>query len=239
MENLALENNKEINNNINIEKEQKNFLQTNLGQAIDTGLNFGLKVVLPDCIENQVIDVKDALLNSGFKEASQTAIDNAINIGKSLMGIVTGNFENALQIKTAVQKGGLIDGISNIFDVAIDWAKNEKYISSSLAKKIKKGKKEIINNIKGGIENSLDNQVESVEKINNYINKWEQFYNDKDFTNMEKQYKNIKSQLEKIVPLENIINKAREVEMKHNLIKNNGRNFQITEEENALIKLLN
>ena len=36
--------------------------------------------------------------------------------------------------------------------------------------------------------------------------------------------------LEKIVPLENIINSARKIENIHNLIKNNGNNFNITEE---------
>lgn len=238
MEKNLLENNLTNEKNIEIEKEQKTFLETNIGQAINTGLDFGLKAILPDFIENDIIDIKDSLIKGGFKEAAQTAINSAINLGKSIQGIFTGKFENISQIKTAIQKGGLIDGISDGLDLAIDWAKKEKHISSSTAKLIKKGKKEIVKSIKNGVDNELENQVEAIEKINGYIDKWKNYYNNQDFTNMEYQYKKIEELLEKVVPLEETINKAREVETMHTLIKNHGKNFQLSEEEKELIKLL-
>lgn len=233
-----LNNNLNKNNGINVEQEQKSFLETNIGHAINQGLNFGLRAVLPDFIEEEVIEVKDALINSGFKEAANTAIENSINIGKSFLGIFTGKFENISQIKTAIQKGGLIDEISGGLDLAIDFAKNKKYISATTAKLLKKGKKEILKSIKNGVDNELENQVEAIEKMDGYIDKWEKYYNNQDFTNMEYQYKKIEELLEKVVPLEETINKAREVEMLHTLIKNNGKNFQLSEEEKELIKLL-
>ena len=63
---------------------------------------------------------------------------------------------------------------------------------------------------------------------------WNNAYGIQDFEKFEKMeilYKNIKNELEKIVPLENIINKARVVENVHNLIKNNEKNFNLTEAE--------
>lgn len=48
-----------INQNIGI--EQKNFLETTLGKVINSAIDIGLKAVLPDLIENQVIDVKNAI----------------------------------------------------------------------------------------------------------------------------------------------------------------------------------
>ena len=54
----------------------------------------GLRYVLPDLIEEEVIDVKDSLIQNGLKEGLKTAVENTINIGKSAIGIVTGNFEN-------------------------------------------------------------------------------------------------------------------------------------------------
>ena len=238
MENTLLENNLENNNSLTIEKEQMNFLDTNIGQAINTGVNFGLKAILPDFVEDEIIEVKDALIKGGLKEAVSTAIDKAINIGKSFLGIFTGKFENISQIKTAIQKGGLIDGISDALDKVIDFAKDQKYISKGLAKTIKAGKKELMNSIKNGVDNVLEDQVEAIEKINGYIEKWKKYYAEQNFTNMEYQYKKIEEYLEKIIPLEETINKARELENIHTLIKNNGKNFELTEEEKSLAKLL-
>ena len=55
-------------------------------------------------------------------------------------------------------------------------------------------------------------------------------YGIQDFEKMEKAYKNIKNNLEKIIPLEKIINSARTIENIHNRIKNTGE-FNMTENE--------
>ena len=238
----------EINNNINLEKnnnienatyeKQKNFLDTNLGQAINLGIDFGIKAVLPNFLEDEVIEIKDSIITDGFKEGIKTAIDNAVDLGKSFLGIFTGKFENISQIKEAIKKGGLIDSISGVLDWGIKKAKTNKLIKSSTANLIKKGKNIILNNVSDSIENNLDSQVESVEKTDKYIEKWKSYYEEKDFTNMDKQFKKIEKELEKILPLENIITKARQLENIHNLIKNNGKNFKLSQEELELANKL-
>ena len=55
---------------------------------------------------------------------------------------------------------------------------------------------------------------------------------------MEKEYKNIKTELKGLVPIENTINNARAIENLHNLIKNNGQNFNLTQEEIELANKL-
>ncbi len=236
----------EISNNINLEnntktvnvEEQKSFLETNLGQVINAGVDLGIRAVLPDFLEDDVIEIKDSIITDGFKEGVKTAIDNAVDMGKSFLGIFTGKFENISQIKEAVKKGGLIDSISDVLDWGIKKAKENKLIKSSTATIIKKGKNTILNNISNNIENNLDSQVESVEKIDKYITKWDEYYNEQDFTNMQKQYTKIEKELEKITPLESTINKARVVENLHNLIKNNGKNFNLSQEELELANKL-
>ena len=238
----------EINNNINLEKnnnienatyeKQKNFLDTNLGQAINLGIDFGIKALLPNFLEDEVIEIKDSIITDGFKEGIKTAIDNAVDLGKSFLGIFTGKFENISQIKEAIKKGGLIDSISNVLDWGIKKAKTNKLIKSSTANLIKKGKNIILNNVSDNIENNLDSQVESVEKIDKYIEKWKSYYEEKDFTNMDKQFKKIEKELEKVLPLENIITKARQLENIHNIIKNNGKNFNLSQEELELANKL-
>lgn len=138
MNNLEVEN--KITNDVSIENKQRNFLQTNIGKAVNTGLNIGLRYILPDVIEDQVIEIKDSFLQNGFKEGIQTAIDSAINFGKSALGIVTGNFENVQQMQTAVKSGGIIDGISNVLNFTINKVVNSGKIPYALGSAIKTGK---------------------------------------------------------------------------------------------------
>ena len=92
--------------------------------------------------------------------------------------------------------------------------------------------------IKNGVDNTLDKQVEAVEKLEGYINKWNKYYEEKNFQNMEYQYKKIQENIKKIIPLEDVIKKARTVENLHELIKNNGKNFELNSNEKELAEML-
>ena len=123
VENLEKNNNLDLNN-INIsENEQKSFLETTLGKAINTALNIGIRALLPDFVEDQIINVKDNLFNYGFKDGISKTIDDAIELGKSATGIITGKFENVSQMQEAVKSGGLIDGVSSLIDTVLDKVK--------------------------------------------------------------------------------------------------------------------
>ena len=138
-----VENNLCLNNNIEqemLKKEQNSLLQTNLGRAINGGIDIGLRVLLPNFIEDEVIAIKDSLITEGFSAAVDTAIEEATNLGKSAMGIITGTFENISQVKKAIKNGGLIDTISDILDTGISWAQKHGYIEKETAKTIKKRK---------------------------------------------------------------------------------------------------
>ena len=236
MNNLEVEN--QITNDVSIENKQRNFLQTNIGKAVNTGLNIGLRYILPDVIEDQVIEIKDSFLQNGFKEGVQTAIDSAINFGKSALGIVTGNFENVQQMQTAVKSGGIIDGISNVLNFTINKVVNSGKIPYALGSAIKTGKNAILNNITKNIESEFENQVNQIEKLNKYTNNWKDYFNNKDFDGMQREYDKIREKMKEIAPIENTIKTARVVENLHKLIKNNGKNFDFTSEELELAKML-
>lgn len=93
-------------------------------------------------------------------------------------------------------------------------------------------------NIKTGVDNTLDNQVEAIEKLDKYITKWNKYYNEQNFVNMEYQYSKIEEYLKEVIPLEDVLKRARAVENLHELIKNNGRNFDLTQEEKELATML-
>ena len=70
--NNYLENNinNNINNNVNknIEKEQKNIIGEILGKTINLAIDTGVRILLPNAIEDEIINIKDVLINEGLKE---------------------------------------------------------------------------------------------------------------------------------------------------------------------------
>lgn len=236
MNTLEIENSLSNENSIN--DKQKNFLESSIGKAVNTGLDIGIRYLLPDVIENEVIEIKDSIIKNGFKEGIQTAIDSAINFGKSALGIFTGNFENVEQMQTAVRNGGIIDGISNVFDFTINKVVQKGGVPNTIGSALKNGKDVILNNITKNIENEFENQVNNIEKINKYTENWKNYFNNKDFTGMQREYEKIHEKMKEVVPIENTIKTARTVENLHNLIKNNGQDFNLTQEQLELAKML-
>ena len=215
----------------NIEKEQKNFFDTMIGKAINTGIDIAIRAVLPDFLEEQVINIKDNLIENGLKDGIQKTINDAIDLGKSAVGLATGKIENIEQMQNIVKSGGILDGVSEIWDLAVNKAKKSGKISSEIASKLKTGKNAVLNNVEKNIENSFKNQKIYESKLNNYIETWKQAYQDQNFDNMEKSIKNVKKELEKLAPIEKNINEARKIENLHTLIKNNGKDFNLTKEQ--------
>lgn len=236
--NLEKENNLEMENSLVNENSQKNFLESTLGKTINTAIDIGIRALLPDFIEEQIINIKDNMLNYGLKEGINKTVDDTIDIGKSAIGIVTGNFENVNQMQNAVKSGGLIDGISNLLDITVDKIRQAGLINNTVAKTIKEGKNIILNNVEKNIENSFNKQYESIENTNKYINNWRNYFENKNFEGMEKEYKKIEKQLKNIAPIEDTINNARTIEVLHNLIKNNGQDFNLSNEQLELVEKL-
>lgn len=234
LENISLENNL----NTKIELEQNKFLDTTLGKAINTGIDIGIRAILPDLIEDQIIDIKNNLLKYGLKEGISKTIEEAINLGKSTLGIVTGNFDNVNQMQLAIKNGGILDSMSGLLDFVLDKVENKGIINSTVVDLLKKGKDTILNNIESNIEKNFASQIERAENLEGYMNKWKEFYKQKDFNNMEEQYKKIEKELSNLVPLESSIKQARVIENIHNLIKANGQNFNLSQTEMELVKKL-
>ena len=231
---LTLENT--FNNSLEI--KQNNFLQSALGKAINNGINIGLRYLLPNWAEDKVIELKDNLLNYGLKIGISKTIQSVIDTGKSAIGIVTGNFENVNQINEAVKNGGILDSVSEIFDSVLNKIYSSGKLNDTTFNLIKNGKNSILNNVEKNIESTLTTQITSSQRMEKYINSWKEYFQNKDFSGMEKEYKNIKTELKQLVPIENTINSARSIELLHNLIKNNGQDFKLTQEEIELANKL-
>ena len=226
-----------LNSPVTIEK-QNTFLETTLGRAINTGINLALRALLPDLIESQIIDIKDILFKQGLKEGIKSVINSAIDLGKSTLGIFTGKFENISQVQAAVKNGGILDSTSSLIGKAIDDAKKNKLIDSTTATLLKRGKNMIIENINNNIEDLLTSQIKSIEKVSKYSKSWNTYYESRDFEGMQKEFKKLESELKNLIPLEQAIKTARYIENIHNLINNNGKNFNLSKEELELAQKL-
>ena len=194
--NQVLENTNEV-----IKENQNNFLESSLWKVMNTGLNTGIRALLPNIIEDQVIEIKDAIIKNGFKSGAKQAVTSAIDLGKSAVGIVTGNFESITQAHNAIKSGGIIDSVSNVLDFAIDKSTKANLIPNDLGKIIKKGKNTILNTIESNIENDFNNQLTALNKLEKYSDNWNQYFNNQDFEGMEKEYKKIKSTIKTILPI--------------------------------------
>ena len=227
-------------NNVNdvMKDLQEKFLESNLYNIVNKGLDIGIEIVMPDLIENQVKDLKNIILENGLKEGVKEAVNSIQAFGKSVLGIVTGNFESVSQIKLAVSKGGIIDTISSFLDKSIDKANKNGIISNDLKKSIKSGKNSILKAIESNISAELDNQDDKFEKLEKYNEQWQNCFDNKDFEGMKKAYKNIQKYMKEVIPFENTINTTRKIETLHTLIKNNGGNFDLSTEELELAEAM-
>ena len=227
-----------ISNGIELIKEQDNFLKTNIGQVINSAVDIGLKAFLPDFIENEIIDVKNSLIQGGLNEGINSAIDNAINIGKKALGLNNESLKNIEQAKSALKNGNLINGVSNSIDIVLNSLSKNKMLSENIIQIIKNGKNLILNNADKNVENDFNNQIKTCQKIEKYIENWEKAYRKKDLDVLNKEYNKIEKQMKKILPLENMINNVNKIRNLNNLINNN-KDFDFSSVYLDLAKKLN
>lgn len=220
------------------EKEQNKFLDSTLGKVIDSAIDVGLRMVLPDFVEEGVIGVKDALLQGGLKEGIDTAVSSAVDLGKSILGIFTGKFDNVSQARDAVKSGGIIDEISGVLDTVIDKTNSKGLINNNVAYLLNKGKNAILDSVTNKIEDEFTRQIDATDKLAKYEGNWKQYFENKDFAGMEREYDKIREKLKELLPIENTIKEARVIENLHTLIKKNGQDFNLSPEQMELAKML-
>ena len=63
-------------------------------------------------------------------------------------------------------------------------------------------------------------------------------FENQNFDGMQKAYKNIQKQMSNLVPIEKTINDIKRIDILHNLIKNNGQDFNLMQEQIELAEKL-
>lgn len=203
--------------------EQVNNIVQNVSQTIgkvaDTALEYGLRVILPDFIEDDVIEIKDRFIQEGFISGVQEAVEKLEDVGKSITGIFTGEFETVEQVKRVIENGGLLDEVSELIDKILKKLLSKKLITKSTSTLIKQGKKQILNSLENEIEGIYKPTTYSLDKLIQYCNEWKEQYKDKDYKAMEKTMQKITKNLKQSQAIEDTINEARNLEKIQKYIK--------------------
>lgn len=215
---------------------QENNIKSTIGNIMNNALEYGLKVVLPDFIEEDIIEIKNAFIQEGFTDGVQEIIDKLEDVGKSIVGIFTGEFESLEQAKRVIQKDGLLDGISDVIDLVLKKLVEKKKIDKQAVNIIKKGKKQFLSSIENEIENKYKETTYSLDKLSSYCNEWKQQYKEQNYEEMEKTMKKIKQQLNQKKIVEEIINEARNLEKVQKFIKEKGNIENLSKSEKELLE---
>ena len=220
------------NNVVELEKGNKKdeFLNSTLWKTINSGIDLGLRYLLPDIVEDEIIDLKNNMINLGLKDGIKKSINDVIETGRQTIGVLTGNFQNIGQVQSVVKNGGIIDKVSDVLNTVIQKGEHSGKINPTIGNIIIKGKNSLLDSVERNLEATMNNQISKVSLVDESIKNWKEFYDKKDFDGMEKEFKIMEKNLKNLVPLENTLQNARFVENIHQLIKNNDRNFDISEE---------
>lgn len=220
-----LENINELSNKLSSKLEliniQDNFMKSTIGQIVNSAVDIGLKTMLPDYIENEVIEVKDSLMQGGLKEGLNTAIEKTIEFGKKALGLDnTTELTSINQAKETIEKGNLISNISNNINSVLDKMLKSQEISQGTVNNIKNKEDVVLDNINANVEVEFSKEQKALEKIEKYISNWEKSYLKKDLEGLTKEYDKIQKQIKNIMPIRNIIDNINKIENIHKLIEN-------------------
>ena len=166
---------------MDIEKTIEKKQEINILKISNTVLDIGLRAILPDFLEEDIIDIKNSFIEEGFVEGLQTIIDKLEDLGKSITGIFTGDFETVEQVKRLIQNDGILDGVSDLIDKITKKLLDNGKINKNIYNLIKSGKKEILNILKSELKNSYQEDTYSLEKLNEYCQEWTENYKKEDY----------------------------------------------------------
>lgn len=213
-----------------LEKDKNNFFDTPFGKFVDNSLNIAISAVFPSIVDDQIINIKDAIIVGGFEAGLEELKNTGTNYKEALDGLISGNFKSIEQMRTVVKDGGLLDIVSFCIDKGLNYIEKKNIVGKEVTNLIRTGKNALINQVSNSIEKKYSGQLEHVEKLSKCCDNWKVAFENKDIDNMNKYYKQMNVQRKGIVQIEEIVKRAETIKNIHNLVSSSG-GFDLTKEE--------
>ena len=213
-------------NSLALVQEQNRFFDSRFGQAIDRGIDLGIRAIFPDFLEQSVINVKNTLIQEGLREGINKAVSEAVNMGRRAIDAVRGVFRSGNDARSAVEQGDLIGNVSKEIDEVVGKLGNHTVEGIHIGNRLAQGKEMMLELVRRNIDSSLSMQNELSNEMDGRITNWNSAFENEDFSRMQGEYEIITEIASNLMPTERLQSDLRKLENIHNLIKNNRKQLQ-------------
>ena len=218
--------------------EIKKEINIDISKLANNALDFGLRAALPDFIEDDVIEIKNAFVNEGFISGIEETLKKIEDIVNSIKGLFKGEFESVEQIKRLIQKNGILDAASSLIDTISKKLLEKGIIDKTAYNMIKSGKNEILSSLETQLKKYYKEDEYSIEKLSQSCEEWKEELKKENYEGMKKSINKVKQRLEQSLIVENTIKEARNIEKMEKYIEKNGSLDSLTESQKNLLKSL-
>lgn len=222
---------------LNQEKEfnlgdQASNILSNISNAFSNAVKKGAeKIDFPDNLGEKV---KSGLEKIDLKEIGSAAVEQALKTGMKNLGMKTTTFNNLKNIVTAVKEGNLKDGLESGLNIAIDLLK----VPQTAKTLLKNGKDLILNQVfEDELKRVMTKQKNTISRIDKKCTQMEEAFKINDVKTLDRVAKTLKTDLEKVMPIQNVIQKGQETLNRYQLYKNKGE-VELTDDEKELCQKL-
>ncbi len=207
---LELDKGKEIT----LEEQAGNILN-NISDAFSNAVKKGAeKINFPDNLGEKV---KEGLEKIDLKEIGSSVAENALKAGMKSLGIKTGTFNSIKNIFDAVKEGDLKNGLSSGLNIVISALK----IPTTAKTLLKNGKNLILDQFfEDELKTIMTKQKNTISRINKKCIQMEEAFKTNDTKTLDRVAKTLKSDLKKVMPIQEVITKGNTVLNKYQLYKN-------------------
>lgn len=210
-----------------LEKHSKNILE-NISDAFSNAIKKGTDLInLPD---NWSEEVKSGLEKIDLKEIGESVVETALKAGMKSLGMKTSTFNSLTSIFDAVKEGDLKKGLDSGFNITIGMLK----IPTNVKTLLKNGKDVVLDQVfEDELKIVMTKQKNTISRIDRKCVQMEEAFQKNDAKTLDRISKTLKTDLEKVMPIQDVIKRGQLMLNQYKLYKNKG-NKALTQEEKDL-----
>ena len=223
----------ELSLKLNQEKDielssQANNIITNISEAFSNAVKKGAeKLELPYGFGEKV---KEGLEKIDLKEIGGSVAETALKAGMKSLGMKTSTFNSLKSIFEAIKEGDLKKGLNSGFNVAISLLK----LPTTVKTAIKSGKDVVLEQVfDDELKAIMKKEQNTISRIDKKCLQMEEAFKTDDVKTLDKVAKTLKKDLDKVMPIQNVIEKGQGILNQYELYKNK-ENKQLTADEKEL-----